>query len=213
MDIGLYNLKYPVRKMLNGLLPALRNVDPNHISLAMLPVGLVTAFVYYEAAQGRPALYLVGIALIFLRMFLGTLDGLVATHYGKSGPTGEMVNRIAPELCDAMLLVALAVARPEWRLVGIGALAVAWLTTFSGLLGLTAGLTTQSVGPVGQTDRLAALQLFSLLAFFSERSGWRGEWLGDFMRDFLLWVIGGGILTVALRLWRNLRAARAPAAR
>ena len=209
MDVGLYNLKYPVRRMLNGLLPALRDVDPNHISLAMLPVGLVTAVVYYEAAQGRPALYLVGIALIFLRMFLGTLDGLVATHYGKSGPTGEMVNRIAPELCDAMLLVALAIARPEWRLVGIGALAVAWLTTFSGLLGLTAGLTTQSVGPVGQTDRLVALQLFSLLALLAARGGWRE----DFMRDFLLWVIGGGILTVALRLWRNLRAARAPAAR
>jgi phosphatidylglycerophosphate synthase len=136
-------------------------------------------------------------------MFLGTLDGLVATHYGKSSKRGEMVNRIAPELCDALYLLALTLARPEWMLPGLFALLAAWLVTFAGLLGATAGLPTQSVGPAGQTDRLALLQVFSLLAFLSDTFGWSI----DFMLWFLWWTAAGGALTVILRLRRNFRAA------
>jgi CDP-diacylglycerol--glycerol-3-phosphate 3-phosphatidyltransferase len=205
MDLGLYNLKYPARRLIAGLLPALRGVDPNLISAAMLPVGAAVAAAYWFGAHGHPALYLLAIALLFLRMLLGTLDGLVATHYGKASPAGEMMNRIAPEVCDTLYLAALACARPEWLRPGVGALALAWLTTFAGLLGLTAGGTTQSVGPAGQTDRLAALQILSLLAYLSERFAWGV----DFLRLFLLWVIAGGAVTVALRLARSFRAARA----
>jgi CDP-diacylglycerol--glycerol-3-phosphate 3-phosphatidyltransferase len=100
-----------------------------------------------------------------------------------------------------MYMVALAFARPEWQLPGIGALAFAWLTSYAGLLGAVVGKPTQSVGPVGQTDRLAVLQLFSLLAFLSDRFGWGI----DFSRVCLFWVIAGGCLTVALRLYRHFR--------
>lgn len=205
MDLGLYNLKYGARRLISGVLPLLRNVDPNAISWCLLPVGAATAAVYWLAAQGRAWACLVGIGLVFLRMFLGTLDGLVAVHYRKGTPRGEIVNRLAPELCDVMLVATLALARPEWRIPGIGALALAWLTSFSGLIGAVVGKPTQSVGPVGQTDRLAALQVCSLAAFLAASFGWRV----DFLEIFLWWTILGGVLTVVLRLYRSLRAAGA----
>lgn len=208
MDLGLYNLKYGVRRLIRGVLPLFAAVDPNAISWSLLPVGAATAAVYWLGAQGRPWLYLVGAALIFVRMFLGTLDGLVAVHYGRGTPRGEIVNRLAPELCDVMLIVTLTLARPEWLLPGIGALALAWLTTFAGLVGPTAGAPTQSVGPVGQTDRLAALQLCSFAAFAAETFAFGV----DFLKVFLWWTIAGGALTVVLRLHRTLRAAGAAAA-
>ena len=70
------------------------------------------------------------------------------------------------------------------------------------MLGAVVGKPTQSVGPVGQTDRLAALQLFSLLAFFAAR--W--HWNMDAIRLFLIWVVGGGVVTVLLRLRRHFQA-------
>ncbi len=203
MDIGLYNLKYPARKLIEGMLPQFRDSNPDHISYAMLPVGLLIAATYFTGAQGQPWLYLLAIVLVFLRMFLGTLDGLVATHYGKGTKRGEMVNRFAPELCDVLYLLALALARSEWMVPGILALALAWLITFAGLVGATAGLPTQSVGPAGQTDRLALLQVLSLLAFLSDTY----RWGVDFLAGFLWWVAIGGILTVALRLRRHFKAA------
>lgn len=200
MDIGLYQLKYPVRKLMAGILPFMREVHPNTVSLWLLPVGITIALCYYWAANGRPEFYLAAIALTFLRMFLGTLDGFIAEHYQKGTPKGEIINRLTPELCDVMYLVALTFSRPEWFPWGVGVLAVAWLTSFAGLIGLVVKRPIQSVGPVGQTDRLAALLILTLMAYFSDSFGWGI----DFIKMFLLWSIIGGILTIALRLKRNL---------
>ncbi len=202
MDIGLYNAKYGFRKMISWVLPFVRNISPNVVSWSVVPVGAATATVYYFAAASGPSwLYLVGIALIFLRMFLGTLDGFMATEFGKATRRGAAVNRVAPELADVMYMVALPLASPSLYLAGIGALAMAWLVMFSGMLGAVYGDVSQSVGPVGQVDRLAALMLFSLLAFLGSIFGWRIS----FMWWFLAWVIVGSIPTVALRLTRALR--------
>ena len=54
MDLGLYNLKYPVRKMISGVLPRLADTDPNHISYTMLPVGLLIAACYWVGARIQP---------------------------------------------------------------------------------------------------------------------------------------------------------------
>jgi len=204
MDIGLYNLKYPARRLIRGVLPHFSDVDPNWISWWMLPVGVATAAAYFLAPQGHPGLYLVGVALILLRMLLGTLDGLVAVHYGKATQRGELVNRLAPEVCDVLYLTALAAARPEWRVLGISACALAWMTSFTGLLGAVVGKPTQSVGPVGQTDRLAALLLTSVVAFVAEGRGWRVDVIGL----FLVWALLGGTVTVFLRVHRHLQSVR-----
>jgi CDP-diacylglycerol--glycerol-3-phosphate 3-phosphatidyltransferase len=203
-DIGLYEAKYALRRWLERLLPAFRGVDPNLISWSLVPVGTATGAVLWLAARGGPAwLYLAVVALALLRMLLGTLDGLVAVRFHRGTARGELVNRLAPELCDVLYLVALALARPGWTALGAGALATAWLTTFAGLLGFTIGKGGQSVGPVGQTDRLAALILFALLAFLGETFGWSA----DFLALFLGWCVLGGAVTILLRLARHFRAA------
>ena len=201
MDIGLYNMKYPVRKLISGALPLLKDVDPNKVSLSMIPVGMAIAGCYYEGSHGQPVLYLVAIALTLLRMYLGTLDGLMAEHFKKGTPNGEIINRLTPELSDVMYLMALTLARGEWLFWGIGVLVVAWLTTFAGLIGLSAQKKIQSVGPVGQTDRLAALLVFTLLAYLSNTCSWGI----DFIRLFLIWSFVGGIVTIILRLQRQLK--------
>ena len=206
MDLGLDNLKYPARKLIEGVLPQLRDTNPDHISYAMIPVGVMIAAAYFVGAQGQPWLYLLAILLIFVRMFLGTLDGMVATHYGKSTQRGQIINRLAPELCDVFYLLALALAQPDWRFPGLLAITMSWLITVSGLVGTIANLPTQSAGPAGPTERLAILLLLSLLAFFSDTLGWRRDFLGL----FLWWATFGGFFTVVLRLRRNLRATAQP---
>lgn len=180
MNIGLYNVKYAARKWIEWILPLCRRLDPNWISLSLLVPAGAAAWAY---AAGRP---FIGIFCILLRMFLGTLDGLVAERFQKGTPQGEIVNRLAPELADAALFAVFAWQDPLW---GIPALSMCWLTTFAGLVGKK----PQSVGPAGQTDRLAALIVCSLLSPYF-----------DWMRIFLIWCTIGGAATVVLRLKRNL---------
>ena len=162
MDIGLYSLKYPARKLLKWTLPQVKNVNPNTVSWMLLPVGAGIAVCFSESMD-NPSLFLFGSFLSLLRMFLGTLDGLMAVHFKKESAVGEMINRLTPEICDAMYLTALAMAKTEWLYLGMIALVIAWLTSFAGLLGILSGKSIQSVGPAGQTDRLAAFMLFSCL--------------------------------------------------
>ncbi len=118
MDIGLYNLKYPVRKAMQGLLPRFRTTDPNAITWSVLPVGAATAAFAWWGAHHVNGAWSNAIALVFLRMFLTTLDGFVAQSYGRETRVGAMLNRVVPELCDAMLVGTLAFARPvAWGLV------------------------------------------------------------------------------------------------
>lgn len=193
-------LKHPFRKLIGGLLPLCKNVSPNVISLLLLPVAIVTAWAYVWAVQ-YPALYLAGIVLLFLRMLVATLDGLVAITFQKTSPEGELYNRITPEVADLLLLGALFLSHPDEPVLGALMLLTSWGITFFGMVGLVAGRPSQSVGPVGQTDRLAALMVFSLLQYLSHKLGW-GE---DFMHWFFWWVIGGGMLTIALRVFRTFR--------
>ncbi len=198
MDLGLYQLKYPVRRLIAGVLPLVRDVPPDAVSLAVLPVGVATA-ACYAAAGRRPLLLVIGAALIGVRMFLATLDGLMAVTFGKSSRRGELMNRVPAELSDVLLVAAAAVAagRP-W--LGVAAVGACWAVSFAGLVGLTAGGPTQSVGPAGSTDRLAALIALSAVGLVTGPVA--------ALDVFLWWSVVGGTVTVALRLGRTFRACR-----
>jgi len=196
MEIGLYQLKYRFRKLLDFLLPYCKNIDPNTISIFLLPLGLLTALIY-NMAPTHPKLYLVGIICIFLRMIVGTLDGLVAETFHKQTSNGTILNRLTPEAADLMLMLAIIMGEPQHLRLGLWALLLCWATSFLGLLGLAGGKRIQRVGPVGQTDRIVALMVFSLLQYW-------GPLNIPFMTLFLWWVVLGGIVTVALRTQRIL---------
>lgn len=203
MDIGLYLLKYPFRKMISFTLPVLKDTNPNHISYAVLPVGALMAWCYWMALNGESEWFFIAGGLLGLvRMFVATLDGLVAVHYNKSTALGDVLNRITPELCDLILLPTIVIAKGLYPLGAI-VLTFAWATPFFGYFGAPSGLPVQSVGPVGQTDRLAVLMLFSLFQFLSIKFGWGL----DFILYFLWWVIIGGVITLILRFTRTCKAA------
>ncbi|MBP6218234.1 MAG: hypothetical protein KA436_06585 [Oligoflexales bacterium] len=197
MDIGFYHFKDPFRKFLKEIVPFCKNVNPNTISWAMLPVGALTGLAYIYA-HSYPEFYLFAILLSFVRLVLATLDGLVAQTFKKENQIGEIINRFIPELCDIILMVSLVNSQSHFHF-GLMALAVAWLSSYTGLVGLVAAKPIQSVGPVGQTDRLVTLMVFSLLEYFSLKLGWTI----NFITIFLYWTIFGGVLTIINRMARQ----------
>jgi phosphatidylglycerophosphate synthase len=126
VEIGLYQLKYPFRKLLDGLLPVCKHTNPNTISLLLLPLGILTAIIYYFAPK-IPYFYCLGIVLIFLRMVIGTLDGLVAETYHKQTPNGTILNRLTPEIADWMLLLSIVLINDQHPILNYSALLVGWV--------------------------------------------------------------------------------------
>lgn len=204
VDIGLYMLKFPFRKLIGFLLPSCKNISPNFISWMLLPIGLLMAYLYSSVFQSGPNyLLLILVVLGFIRMIVATLDGLVAVTYNKSTVEGDLINRLTPELCDLMLYPTILYFM-DCKLLTVLVLTFAWATPFFGLMGAPSKCPVQSVGPVGQTDRLAALMLFSFLEFWSRQLGWNI----NFFKYFLYWLVLGGTLTLLLRFSRHLKEAR-----
>jgi CDP-diacylglycerol--glycerol-3-phosphate 3-phosphatidyltransferase len=186
-DLGLYQGKYALRRVLDRI-PGIARLEPNAISLSSL---VPSALAGISLAYGWWILVVLGIVG---RMVLTTLDGHVAENYGKKSRVGGYVNRVPAELGDVIILLGLWTrADPLWATLVV---AGAWLVNVFGVLGLVAGGPTQSVGPAGQTDRLAILLLASILAIFVPI-----DWTT--VCQILVALM---VLTVVLRIRRTLRA-------
>jgi len=190
-DLGLYQGKYALRRVLDRI-PGIARLEPNAISLSSL---VPSALAGISLAYGWWILVVLGIVG---RMVLTTLDGHVAENYGKKSRVGGYVNRVPAELGDVIILLGLWTrADPLWATLVV---AGAWLVNVFGVLGLVAGGPTQSVGPAGQTDRLAILLLASILAIFVPI-----DWTT--VCQILVALM---VLTVVLRIRRTLRALAEP---
>jgi phosphatidylglycerophosphate synthase len=207
MNLGLYQMKYPFRRMIGGLLRLACRTRPDTISWSCLPIGAATAVVYYFSARA-PLLYGLGIALIILRMIVTTLDGLLAESTGQSCPHGELVNRIPAKISDVLLLVAVAAAAQMPAALVAMAVGACWLASYASLMGPLAGVPGHSTGPAGQTDRLAATLIASAWGL-AGTMGVPAE-LGGLspLQWLLVWFAAGGVLTFLLRIRLALRDAR-----
>ena len=186
LDLGLYQAKYSLRALLRKI-PGIDRLSPNWLSCSTIIPGVVTAYCLYQGW------WIGAVSAIASRMLLSTLDGLVAEEFNKTSPLGAYLNRLPGEITDLLIILGLF---PHSQLTWIIALIIltSWVQTF-GLLGLTAGSKTQSVGPCGQTDRLAIIAVSCIVAAFG----------------FPVWqyvipgmCIGCG-LTILLRIFRSIR--------
>lgn len=197
MDIGSHHLKHILKGYLERCLPYLNRVEPNWITLLMLPIGLLTAWNYHCASESH-WLYIVGILLLALRLVVGTLDGMCAERYGKTSPLGTLLNRVCPEFADISLMIGLILSAGENMDLAIWATAIGWATSYLGIIGLAVGRPILNLGPVGQTDRLIALAVASVLCLLM------GVDVG--LQLFFWWCIFGGLVTCALRLQRLIQS-------
>lgn len=188
-DLGLYQSKYKLRAVLRKI-PGIQNLSPNVLSLFAIVPGLIAAYCLFQG------LWMGAIFTIMGRMVINTLDGLIAEEYNKTSHLGAYLNRLPGEFTDILILLGLAPHILPLSLVVLVVL-TGWVQIF-GLLGLPAGGPTQSVGPCGQTDRLAILIIGCILASFHS----------CIWPDLTSLMSLGCILTLVLRIQRSIKAIR-----
>ena len=182
--MDLYQLKFPFRKFLSPVLKRMEPVHPDVVSYAAVGVAAVTGWCYYQATAG-PALLIIAIALVFLRMSLNTLDGIMAIRRGNLSLRGEIVNALPDRYSDFFVLIGIALSPlcSDW--LGMLAICSVILVSYSGMLGKALTVSWQHQGPLGKVERLILLMVFTLIQFLSTGTGvhWFGiaatplEWL------------------------------------
>jgi CDP-diacylglycerol--glycerol-3-phosphate 3-phosphatidyltransferase len=102
-------------------------------------------------------------AVLFFRMALNAIDGMLAREHGQASRLGMYLNELCDVVSDLALILpfALVAPFPTW---GVAAFAIAAvLAEFAGVLGVAAGSGRNYVGPFGKSDRALALGVIAVL--------------------------------------------------
>ncbi len=162
--MGLYTLKFPYRRILTPLAKQMKNVNPDILSYAAVPVALLIGICVYFSADNNLLLILV-IILTFIRMTLNTLDGIIAMEQGKTSLAGEIVNALPDRYSDIFLMLAIAFSSYCRSYIGATAAICVLLVSYTGMMGKAIGVNWQHQGPLGKVERLILIMIAAFLQF------------------------------------------------
>ena len=175
-------------------------VTANQVTILALILSLGTGAAIAWTHGGRTLLLLP--AVLFVRMALNAMDGMLAREHNQKSALGAVLNELGDVLADAGLYLPLA-AVPDFdsRLV-TGVVLLAILTEMTGVIGIQIGASRRYDGPLGKSDRAFVFGLLGLLV---------GS--GAKLEGPIFYILAAMILLLAVTVWnRALHALREPKA-
>lgn len=167
---SIYDLKPAFQNLLRPGLKRLVDVgiSPNQITLMALMLSAIGGVCVWEAIQW-PFLLLAVPLILFVRMALNALDGMMAREYQMASPLGEILNEVGDIVSDTCLylpFIVFAQGRIETILLICLFVILGLICEFSGVLAKSMIQVRRYDGPMGKSDRAFSIGLFSLLLFF-----------------------------------------------
>ena len=198
---SVYDLKPRFQRLLRPLVGALARagVTANQVTVAAVALSAAGGAAIALAPEARwPLLALPGVLLV--RMALNAVDGMLAREHGQASRLGAVLNELGDVVADSLLYLPLALVPGidlRWL---VAVVVVALWTEVAGVVAVQIGAARRYDGPLGKSDRAAALGLLALLLGL----GLPG---GRLVQGYLAAVLGLGLLTVVQRCRRALAAA------
>jgi len=150
----IYDLKPAFQRLLAPIAATLgrAGVTPNHVTIAALALSGVAGFaIVFWPESHWPLLALP--AVLFVRMALNALDGMMARTLRLTSRLGAVLNELGDVISDAILYTPLALVpglRPS-LIVTIVLLAV--MSEMTGVVSVQIGGSRRYDGPMGKSDR------------------------------------------------------------
>ncbi len=160
----IYDLKPVFQRTLRPLTGHLFRIGitANQVTLAALALSVVTGAVLLLRPDSRAVLLLIPFVL-FLRMALNAIDGMLAREHGMASRLGAVLNELGDVVSDAALYLPFA------YLPGVNGLWVVLLVVTSiiaemtGVVAVQIGASRRYDGPLGKSDRAFVFGLIALL--------------------------------------------------
>jgi CDP-diacylglycerol--glycerol-3-phosphate 3-phosphatidyltransferase len=199
MTISLYELKPRFQQMLRPLLEGLARagVTPNQVTVAacVLCLGYTGLLALHP---GQHLLWLGVPLLLFVRMALNAVDGMLAQHTGNKTALGALLNETCDQVADISVALPFLLAAGVHTGIGVAAIITALLAEFAGVSATLIGVARRFDGPMGKSDRAFAYSLAALCLAW----GWSPLWV-----NAILGLIAAlSLVTVVVRLRQALKA-------
>ena len=195
---SIYDLKPAFQGLLRPLVQGLaaRGVSANQVTVAAMLLSCATGAALALHPDASTLLLLP--AVLFARMALNAIDGMLAREHNQKSRLGAMLNELGDVVSDAALYLPLAWVTgfsPTWVAV-IVVLAV--MSEMTGVITQTLGASRRYDGPMGKSDRAFVFGALGLALGLGVPAG---MWL----HSLLAAVAALLVLTVFNRARRGLR--------
>ena len=157
---------YQIKPAFQGLLrPVVRRLATMGVTANQVTLGAallsIAAGIVIAAAQPSGRIWFLLPAVLFLRMALNAIDGMLAREHGQKSALGAFLNELCDVVSDAALYLPFALLDLEPAVVVIVVL-LAGLSEMAGVVAIQVGAERRYDGPMGKSDRAFA---FGLLGF------------------------------------------------
>ncbi len=152
---------------------AARGVTANQVTIAAVLLSLATGALVVAYPKSRAALLLVPLVL-FVRMALNAVDGMLAREHGMKSRLGAVLNELGDVVSDAGLYLPLAAVPGVRASLLIVAVVLGIISEMAGVVALQVGADRRHDGPLGKSDRAFA---FGFIAFLLGCGVTPGRWL------------------------------------
>lgn len=188
---SVYDLKPRFQALLRPLVRTLvaKGVTANQVTIAAMLASVATGVALWVFTGDRLSLLLLPLVL-FLRMALNAIDGMIAREHDQKSRLGAILNEAGDVVSDAALYLALVPALAPFGAAGwpiVLFVVAAILTEFVGVLGPTIGGDRRYDGPMGKSDRAAAIGLLAFLIAVGVPGGGWIDWIFGLLALLALW--------------------------
>jgi CDP-diacylglycerol--glycerol-3-phosphate 3-phosphatidyltransferase len=158
---------YDLKPKFQGLLRPVTNA----LARAGITANQVTVFAtLFSFAAGAAICYFRSLRVLlllpivlFLRMALNAIDGMLAREHNQITPLGAILNELGDVFSDAALYLPLALFAPFDPTLMVLIVIFAVISEMAGVLGVPIGASRRYDGPMGKSDRAFVLGALGLL--------------------------------------------------
>jgi CDP-diacylglycerol--glycerol-3-phosphate 3-phosphatidyltransferase len=160
---SVYDLKPKFQSLLRPLSDALvaAGVTANAVTIFAMLLSVASGAAIYRFHSFRILLILP--IVLFLRMALNAIDGMIAREHNQKTALGAILNELGDVFADAALYLPLAFVPFFSPILIIGVVLLALLSEMTGVVGVQIGASRRYDGPMGKSDRAFIFGTLGLL--------------------------------------------------
>lgn len=161
---SIYDLKPRFQALLRPVARSLAGagVSPNQVTVAALVLSALLGAAILAWPGAKWPLLLMPVVL-FLRMVLNAIDGMLAREHGMESRLGAVLNELGDVVADAALYLPLAAISGVSAFLLVPVIVLAVITEMTGVVAVQIGSKRRYDGPFGKSDRAFAFGLICLL--------------------------------------------------
>jgi len=178
--VSVYDIKPRFQALLRPLTNALARagVTANQVTLAAALLSLA-AGAAVAAFRHEPRILLLLPAVLFVRMALNAIDGMLAREHGQKSRLGAVLNELGDVVSDAGLYLPLALVPGFCPYLVVAIVLLGVISEMAGVVAIQIGATRRYDGPMGKSDRAFVLGTLAFLVGVGLRPGtWLDVLLG-----------------------------------